>query len=40
MPDQTGMPGGNRSVILPDPDGGLVNLFTPITPQAKAKHGL
>jgi hypothetical protein len=26
----------NRSVILRDPDGGLVNLFTP---QAKAKYG-
>src|SRR5262249_50420824 len=28
-------PGGER-----DPDGGLVNLFTPITPEAKAKYGL
>jgi len=23
-----------------DPDGGLVNLFTPVTPEAKAKYGL
>jgi hypothetical protein len=34
------MPWGNRSVILRDPDGGLVNLFTPVTPEAKAKYGL
>jgi hypothetical protein len=33
------MPWGNRSVILRDPDRGLVNLFTPVTPEAKAKHG-
>ena len=36
----TDMPWGNRSVILRDPDGGLVNLFTPVTPEAKAKYGL
>src|SRR5580704_8263754 len=29
------MPWGNRSMILRDPDGGLVNLFAPITPEAK-----
>jgi uncharacterized glyoxalase superfamily protein PhnB len=34
------MPWGNRSMILRDPDGGLVNIFTPITPEAKAKYGL
>jgi hypothetical protein len=38
--EPTDMPWGNRSVILRDPDGGLVNLFTPITPEAKAKYGL
>lgn len=38
--EPTDMPWGNRSVILRDPDGGLVNLFTPVTPQAKAKYGL
>jgi uncharacterized glyoxalase superfamily protein PhnB len=27
--EPTDMPWGNRSVILRDPDGGLVNLFTP-----------
>jgi len=34
------MPWGNRSMILRDPDGGLVNLFTPVTPEAKARYGL
>ena len=38
--EPTDMPWGNRSVILRDPDGGLVNLFTPVTPQARAKYGL
>jgi predicted enzyme related to lactoylglutathione lyase len=38
--EPTVMPWGNRSVILRDPDGGLVNLFTPVTPEAKAKYGL
>jgi predicted enzyme related to lactoylglutathione lyase len=33
--EPTDMPWGNRSVILRDPDGGLVNLFTPLTPEAK-----
>jgi uncharacterized glyoxalase superfamily protein PhnB len=36
----TDMPWGNRSMILRDPDGGLVNLFTPVTPEAKARYGL
>jgi predicted enzyme related to lactoylglutathione lyase len=31
------MPWGNRSVLLRDPDGNLVNLFTPVTPEATAK---
>jgi len=26
-------------MILRDPDGGLVNLFTPVTKEAKAKYG-
>ena len=38
--EPTDMPWGNRSMMLRDPDGGLVNLFTPITPEAKAKYGL
>lgn len=31
------MPWGNRSLLLRDPDGTLVNLFTPVTPEAIAK---
>lgn len=38
--EPTTMPWGNRSLLLRDPDGGLVNLFTPATPQARAKFGL
>ena len=37
--EPTDMPWGNRSMILRDPDGGLVNLFTPVTKEAKAKYG-
>jgi catechol 2,3-dioxygenase-like lactoylglutathione lyase family enzyme len=33
----TTMPWGNRSLLFRDPDGNLVNLFTPVTPQAKQK---
>ncbi|MFF3609839.1 VOC family protein [Streptomyces sp. NPDC002463] len=28
------MPWGNRSLLLRDPDGNLVNFFTPVTPTA------
>ena len=35
----TTMPWGNRSLLLRDPDGNLVNLFTPVTPAARAKFG-
>lgn len=37
--EPTTMPWGNRSLLLRDPDGKLVNLFTPATPDAKAKFG-
>ena len=30
----TTMPWGNRSILLRDPDGNLVNLFTPVTEDA------
>ena len=30
----TTMPWGNRSLLFRDPDGNLVNLFTPVTPEA------
>jgi predicted enzyme related to lactoylglutathione lyase len=36
MPPTT-MPWGNRSMLLRDPAGNLVNLFTPVTPAAVQK---
>lgn len=33
----TTMPWGNRSLLFRDPDGNLVNFFTPMTPEAVAK---
>ncbi len=35
----TTIPWGNRSLLLRDPDGNLVNLFSPATPAAKEKFG-
>ena len=35
--EPTTMPWGNRSLLLRDPDGNLVNFFTPVTPDAIAK---
>ncbi|MFJ4836998.1 VOC family protein [Streptomyces sp. NPDC088746] len=35
--EPTTMPWGNRSLLFRDPDGNLVNLFTPVTPAAVAK---
>jgi catechol 2,3-dioxygenase-like lactoylglutathione lyase family enzyme len=35
----TTMPWGNRSLLFRDPDGNLVNFFTPVTPEAKQKFG-
>jgi predicted enzyme related to lactoylglutathione lyase len=35
--EPTTMPWGNRSLLLRDPDGNLVNFFTPVTPAAIAK---
>jgi predicted enzyme related to lactoylglutathione lyase len=37
--EPTTMPWGNRSFLFRDPDGNLVNLFTPVTPLAKQKFG-
>ena len=31
------MPWGNRSLLFRDPDGNLVNFFTPVTPEAIKK---
>lgn len=33
----TTMPWGNRSILFRDPDGNLVNLFTPVTDDAVAR---
>ncbi len=35
----TTMPWGNRSILFRDPDGALVNLFTPVTDDAIKKFG-
>ncbi len=35
--EPTEMPWGNRSLLLRDPDGTLINLFTPVTAPAIAK---
>jgi catechol 2,3-dioxygenase-like lactoylglutathione lyase family enzyme len=34
----TTMPWGNRSLLFRDPDGNLVNFFTPVTPEARARQ--
>ena len=33
----TTMPWGNRSALLRDPDGNLVNLYAPVTDEAKQR---
>lgn len=33
----TTMPWGNRSLLFRDPDGNLINFFTPVSDQAKRK---
>ncbi|WP_067885442.1 VOC family protein [Nocardia vaccinii] len=38
--EPTTMPWGNRSLLLRDPDGNLVNLFAPVTEAAKAKFAV
>ncbi|MBR7831851.1 VOC family protein [Actinospica durhamensis] len=35
--EPTTMPWGNRSLLVRDPDGNLVNFFTPVTPDAVKK---
>jgi catechol 2,3-dioxygenase-like lactoylglutathione lyase family enzyme len=32
--EPTTMPWGNRSLLFRDPDGNLINYFTPVTPEA------
>jgi predicted enzyme related to lactoylglutathione lyase len=36
----TTMPWGNRALLFRDPDGNLVNLFTPVSEDACAKFGV
>ncbi|UFS58354.1 VOC family protein [Subtercola endophyticus] len=36
----TTMPWGNRSLLVRDPDGTLVNFFTPVSPEAVAKFAV
>ena len=38
--EPTDMPWGNRSLLFRDPDGNLVNLFTPVTAESRARFGL
>lgn len=38
--EPTTMPWGNRALLFRDPDGNLVNLFTPVTQEARVKFGL
>ena len=35
----TTMPWGNRSLLFRDPDGNLINFFTPVTPEAIKRLG-
>lgn len=35
--EPTTMPWGNRSLLFRDPDGNLINFFTPITSEAKKR---
>ncbi|MER5439152.1 VOC family protein [Streptomyces sp. NPDC002790] len=37
--EPTTMPWGNRSLLFRDPDGNLVNFFTPVTAEAVEKFG-
>ncbi|WP_329365832.1 VOC family protein [Streptomyces sp. NBC_00669] len=37
--EPTTMPWGNRALLFRDPDGNLVNFFTPVTDAALAKFG-
>jgi predicted enzyme related to lactoylglutathione lyase len=38
--EPTTMPWGNRSLLFRDPDGNLINFFTPVSPEARKKYGL
>src|ERR1700739_5027217 len=38
--EPTTMPWGNRALLFRDPDGTLINLFTPVTAEARATVGV
>ncbi|TDK91032.1 VOC family protein [Mycobacterium paragordonae] len=38
--EPTTMPWGNRALLFRDPDGNLVNLFTPVTEEAQARFNV
>lgn len=38
--EPTTMPWGNRALLFRDPDGNLVNLFTPVSVEARTKFGV
>lgn len=38
--EPTTMPWGNRALLFRDPDGNLVNLFAPVTDDARRKFGV
>jgi predicted enzyme related to lactoylglutathione lyase len=38
--EPTTMPWGHRALLFRDPDGNLVNLFTPVTDEARVKFGV
>ena len=37
--EPTNMPWGNRSLLFRDPDGNLINFFTPVSSDARKKYG-
>jgi catechol 2,3-dioxygenase-like lactoylglutathione lyase family enzyme len=37
--EPTTMPWGNRSLLFRDPDGNLINFFTPVSAEAMKKYG-
>lgn len=39
LQEPTTMPWGNKSLLFRDPDGNLVNFFTPVTKEAVEKFG-
>ena len=38
--EPTDLPWGNRSLLFRDPDGNLINFFTPTSPAARERFGL